>query len=174
MKTLKVLFFAVLIATTIICCKEDAPIEKDTTITTFYFIRHAEKDRSDLENENPELNQDGLGRAIRWAEIFDPIAVDEIYITDYERVAMTAAPVAIKKEIDVKYYTPEDISVTQFIKDHKGKNILIVGHSNSTPDFVNKMIGEDKYETMDEYNNSSLFIVRFIGDTPTDIHLKMD
>jgi len=163
MKTLKVLFFAVLIATTIICCKEDAPIEKDTTITTFYFIRHAEKDRSDLENENPEL-----------AEIFDPIAVDEIYITDYERVAMTAAPVAIKKEIDVKYYTPEDISVTQFIKDHKGKNILIVGHSNSTPDFVNKMIGEDKYETMDEYNNSSLFIVRFIGDTPTDIHLKMD
>ncbi len=174
MKTLKILFFVVLIATTILSCKQDIPPQKDNTVSTFYFIRHAEKDRSDLENEDPELNQDGLGRAIRWAEVFDPIALDQIYITDYERTSMTAAPTAVKKDLETKYYTPEDINVKQFFQDHKGKNVLIIGHSNSTPNFVNKMIGEDKYETLDEYDNSSLFIVRYIGDTPSEIHLKMD
>jgi len=31
----------------------------DPVISTFYFIRHAEKDRSNPENLDPELNQEG-------------------------------------------------------------------------------------------------------------------
>ncbi|MDP5093772.1 MAG: phosphoglycerate mutase, partial [Polaribacter sp.] len=31
--------------------------------TTYYLIRHAEKDRTDATNQNPNLNEDGLKRA---------------------------------------------------------------------------------------------------------------
>ena len=93
-------------------CKEDPklPMENaEDSISTYYFIRHAEKDRSDPENIDPELNQDGLGRAIRWAEVFDPVALDAIYITDFERTAMTAAPTSVKKEITPNITTPRQL-----------------------------------------------------------------
>ncbi|SMG27691.1 SixA phosphatase family protein [Arenibacter troitsensis] len=158
-------------------CKEDPklPLENaEDSISTFYFIRHAEKDRSDPENIDPELNQDGLGRAIRWAEVFDPVALDAIYITDFERTAMTAAPTSVKKEITPQYYDPKALIIEEFKNLNLGKNVLIVGHSNTTPEFVNLMLGEEKYEHMDDYDNSSLFIVRIINGKATDIRLKMD
>src|SRR5690606_31271412 len=143
-------------------------------ISTFYFIRHAEKDRTDPENPDPELNQEGLNRAIRWAEIFDPIPMDVIYSTNYERTSMTAAPTSVKKNIDIKYYDPNEVDIEEFKLINEGKNVLIVGHSNTTPEFVNKMIGFEKYDDMDDSDNSSLFIVRVIDGVPTDIRLKMD
>jgi broad specificity phosphatase PhoE len=158
-------------------CKEDPKLPLEITedsISTYYFIRHAEKDRSDPENVDPELNQDGLGRAIRWAEVFDPIALDAIYITDFERTAMTAAPTSVKKEITPQYYDPKAINIEEFKSLNLGKNVLIVGHSNTTPEFVNLMLGEEKYVQMDDYDNSSLFIVRIINGKATDIRLKMD
>ncbi|MBT8290569.1 MAG: histidine phosphatase family protein, partial [Muriicola sp.] len=55
-----------------------------------------------------------------------------------------------------------------------GNNVLVVGHSNTTPDFVNKMIGEEKYPPMDDSDNGSLFIVQQIGDMTTDIRLNFN
>ena len=158
-------------------CKDDPqpPLEiAEDIISTYYFIRHAEKDRSDPQNVDPELNQDGLGRAIRWAEVFDPIDLDAIYITDFERTAMTAAPTSIKKEITPQYYDPKVMIINEFKRQNLGKNILVIGHSNTTPEFVNQMLGEQKYPQMDDYDNSSLFIVRIINGKATDIRLKMD
>ncbi len=157
-----------------ISCKKDTKIVEDPVVSTYYFIRHAEKDRTDPDNPDPELNQDGLDRAIRWAEVFDPIDLDVIYSTNYERTSMTAAPTSVKKNIDVKYYDPNTIDVKQFKAENEGLNVLVVGHSNTTPDFVNKVINIEKYNAMDDDDNSSLFIVRIIDGIPTDIRLKMD
>ena len=38
--------------------------ESTPVISTYYLIRHSEKDRSNPENPDPELNQKGLGRAM--------------------------------------------------------------------------------------------------------------
>ena len=157
-----------------ISCKKDTKYAEDPIISTFYFIRHAEKDRTDPENPDPELNQEGLNRAIRWAEIFDPIPLDLIYSTNYERTSMTAAPTSVKKHIDIKYYDPDSIEIEQFKLENEGNNVLVVGHSNTIPEFVNRMIEIQKYEDMDDSDNSSLFIVRIIDGIPTDIRLKMD
>ena len=46
----------------------------------------------------------------------------------------------------------------------KGKTVLVVGHSNTTPVFANKILGEKKYENMDDNDNSSLYIVTISGD----------
>ncbi|WP_108422884.1 SixA phosphatase family protein [Flagellimonas amoyensis] len=174
MRTIKPLIALAILIVGSISCKKDTKIAEDPIISTFYFIRHAEKDRTDPENPDPELNQDGLNRAIRWAEVFDPIPLDVIYSTNYERTSMTAAPTSVKKNIDVKYYDPNAVNIEEFKFTNEGKNVLVVGHSNTIPAFVNRMIDMEKYEDMDDSDNGSLFIVRIIDGVPTDIRLKMD
>lgn len=156
-------------------CKEDQKVveEKESVVSTFYFIRHAEKDKSDPKNADPELNQDGLGRAIFWAEVMDPVPLDAIYTTNYARTSMTAAPTAVKKDITVQYYDPRNINVEEFKEANLGKTVLVVGHSNTTPDFVNKMIDEKKFKNMDHTDNGSLFMVRIIDGKATHIRLNI-
>lgn len=159
----------------LIACKDDsksAHLNEDPIISTFYLIRHAEKDRSNPDNKDPELTQDGLDRAIRWAEVFEPITLDAIYSTNYERTSMTAAPTSVKKDIDINYYEP-DMDIEAFMLKNEGLNVLIVGHSNTTPSMVNKLLGIEKYNQMEDDDNSSLFIVRVINGEATDIRLNM-
>ncbi len=176
MKTIKLLVLSFLL-TGILSCKEDQKVIQDFSepvVSTFYFIRHAEKDRSNSENVDPVLNQEGLGRAMQWAEVLDYVNIDAIYTTDYERTSMTATPTAVKKDIIVQFYSPGEINIEQFKADNLGRNVLVVGHSNSTPDFVNKMIGEEKYASMDDTDNASLFIVQIVDNKTTDFQLKID
>ncbi len=159
-------------------CKDDPKITGDfhseALTSTFYFIRHAEKDRSDPEDVDPELNQKGLGRAMHWAEILGDVSLDAIYTTDFERTAMTAAPTSVKNDITVQYYEPETINLEQFKADNLGKNVLVVGHSNTTPDLVNQMIGEDAYFEMDDNDNGSLFIVQMVNEHVTSQRLHFN
>ncbi|MUH35282.1 histidine phosphatase family protein [Zobellia amurskyensis] len=178
MQRIKSFYIILFISLIFASCKEDQKVTQETdtkgVVSTFYFIRHAEKDRSDPENTDPELNQRGLGRAMHWAEILKDIELDVIYTTDYERTSMTAAPTAVKKELDVKYYEPQNVNLEQFKADNLGKKVLVVGHSNTTPDFVNQMIGEDLYYEMDDSDNGSLFIVQLIDNHSTSqrIHIN--
>ncbi|EAR00395.1 SixA phosphatase family protein [Maribacter sp. HTCC2170] len=171
MKVLKTLFIFVFVLSVLSC--EDEPKIEDS-VSTFYFIRHAEKDRSDKENIDPELTQDGLGRAMHWAEIIDDVPIDAIYTTDYERTQMTAAPSAVKKNLTVQIYDPRTIDIEQFKADNLNKKVLVVGHSNTTPDFVNKMIGQEKYSQIDDHQNGSLFIVEIVNDIATDMRLNFN
>jgi len=165
----KVLVLVLVIS--ILGCKDDKKEVIDDPIadgiSTFYFIRHAEKDRSDPENSDPELSQNGLGRAMHWNKILRDAELDAIYSTDYQRTAMTAAPTSVDLDIDVQYYDPRIIDIDQFKNDNFNKNVLVVGHSNTTPNLVNKMIGEEKYEAMDDNDNGSLFIVQIVNGVAT-------
>jgi len=171
MKVLKIVLIFVLVLG-VFSCKDD-PIVEDT-VTTYYFIRHAEKDRSNPENVDPELTQKGLGRAMHWAEIMDDVAIDAIYTTDYERTQMTAAPIAVKKNLTVQIYDPGTIDIAQFKAENLNKKVVVVGHSNTTPDFVNKMIGQEKYDQIDDHQNGSLFIVELVNGIPTDMRLNFN
>lgn len=155
-------------------CEDDKPLENnnaETNISTFYLIRHAEKDRTDAEDVDPELNQAGLGRAMHWAEILNEVDLDAIYSTDFNRTSMTAAPTSVKKNIDVQYYDPRTLDAEQFKMDNLNKKVLVVGHSNTTPDFVNRLIGEEKYSQIDDNENGSLFIVQMVNGVAADTKL---
>ncbi|UCD61228.1 MAG: histidine phosphatase family protein [Flavobacteriaceae bacterium] len=176
MKIIKLLIFALLL-TGLISCKDDQKLSDayvEPAVSTYYFIRHAEKIRIDSEDVDPELSQKGLGRAMHWAEILNDVELNTIYSTDYERTTMTAAPTSVKKEITVQYYDPENIDIEQFKLDNLGKKVLVVGHSHSTPEFVNKMLGEEKYAAMDDYDNGSLFIVQVTGKNVTSNRLHFN
>tara|TARA_R110002167_G_scaffold91083_16_gene245024 strand:+ start:5018 stop:5569 length:552 start_codon:yes stop_codon:yes gene_type:complete len=151
---------------------EDIPME--TGISTYYFIRHAEKDRTDSENVDPELSQEGLGRAMHWAVILKDVKFDAIYSTDFRRTSMTAAPTSIKQNIDVEYYDPKNIDIDQFKRDNLNKTVLVVGHSNTTPEFVNNIIGMDTYTEIDDNDNGSLFLVQVVNGTATSQKLHFD
>lgn len=158
-------------------CKEDTQAintQIGPEVTTYYFIRHAEKDRTNPDNPDPELNQKGLGRAMHWAEILKDAEISAIYTTDYLRTTMTAAPAEVKYDLIRQYYDPSLLDLAKFKADNLGKNVLVVGHSNTTPDFVNKMIGEEKYPPMEDDDSGGLFIVQQIGDLTTDVRLHFN
>ena len=142
---------------------EVKPIE--TSITTYYLIRHAEKDRSDPNNSDPNLTEEGIQRAKNWATFFKNVDLDKIYSTDYNRTLQTVVFVAEQKGITVQSYDPSSLYSDDFEQTTKGETVLIVGHSNTTPQFVNAIIGEEKYIDMDDGDNSSVYVVTVTENT---------
>lgn len=156
----KILLLFVFVFSTLLSCTQEET-------TTYYLIRHAEKDRTDQTNRNPDLNESGLERAIKWADRFKDVKFDAVYSTNYNRTMQTATPTAVSKNLEIQKYYPSKMYDSIFQVDTKGKTVLVVGHSNTTPAFVNKIIREKKYEDMDDNNNANLYIVTIIGDKIT-------
>ncbi|MDT0554558.1 SixA phosphatase family protein [Patiriisocius hiemis] len=132
--------------------------------TTYYLIRHAEKDKSDAKNRDPHLTEKGMARATRWAAYFKDKNIDAVYSTPYHRTKETALPTANSLKLDIIEYNPRAMYSDSFKKATKGKNVLIVGHSNTTPQFTNLIIGKDAFPSMSEDDNSSLYIVKIVGN----------
>lgn len=143
-------------------------------VTTYYFIRHAEKVRTNPSDKNPHLNTKGLIRAKKWAEVFKNVKFDAVYSTDYNRTKQTAKPTADQNNLPVLLYNPATMYSDAFKYNTKGKKVLIVGHSNTTPAFVNKVIGSQKYPQIDDSNNANLYIVSITKDSIEDILLKVN
>lgn len=153
---------------------EEDFIETEQKTTTYYLIRHAEKDQSDKTNKNPHLTKDGLKRAENWANTLKDIKFDMVYSTDYHRTKETALPTAKANNLELSIYDPRNIDPTSFMESTKGKTVLIVGHSNTTPMFTNGLLGEKKYDIIAEDNNSNLYIVTVTKDSKTSTVLKVD
>ena len=140
------------------CSKKEESATSETT-TVYYFIRHAEKDRSDPNNKEPELTEAGIQRAKKWASIFETVHLDQIYSTDYLRTQQTVMYIATNQNVAVRSYDPKELYSENFKDLTAGEIVLIVGHSNTTPAFVNAVIGEENYPQIDDSNNGNLYIV---------------
>ncbi len=139
-------------------------------ITTYYFIRHAEKvDNS----QNPDLSEKGLKRAELWNNIFSEVDFDEIYSTDYKRTLQTASPTATTKKIEIKLYNPKTINIESFKKETLGKKVLIVGHSNTTTKFVKDIINKQSFSDIEDETFGNLYIVTIIDGIISSQLLKL-
>ena len=138
-------------------------------MTTYYLIRHAEKDRTNKANRDPNLNKKGQERVKIWTNYFENIDLDAVYSTEYKRTMQTAKTIAGNKGLEIQNYDPLKMYDAVFQKETKEKKVLIVGHSNTTPSFVNKILGEKKYKNMNDRDNSTLYIVTIKGDEKTSI-----
>ena len=154
----------------------EGPLEKqiEQKTTTYYLIRHAEKNQSDKTNRDPHLTEEGLKRAENWANTLKDVKFDMVYSTDYHRTKETAAPTAKANNVEVTFYDPRNMNPKEFMASTKGKTVLIVGHSNTTPMFANGLIGDKKYDMIAEENNSNLYIVTITKDSKTSTLLKVD
>ena len=142
--------------------------------TIYYFIRHAEKDRSSPKNRNPKLSKKGQLRALNWAYFFREIPLVAIYSTNYTRTITTAEPVAGDKNLPIIIYSPKEVDIKSFKKKNHGKLVLIVGHSNTTPEFVNAILGFEKFNKIKDNDNSSLFIIKEIKGDATIERLSIN
>jgi len=154
--------------------KKSSKSYADTELTTYYLIRHAEKDRSDSSNKNPGLTEAGMERARNWASFFDSIPLDQIYSTDYHRTQQTASFTASNQNVMVETYDPKELNSDDFKALTLGQTVLIVGHSNTTPMFVNKIIGKETYPWMDDKDNASLYKVTIQNEQAKVVVMKVD
>ena len=127
--------------------------------STFYLIRHAEKVRTNKSDRDPALNEKGIIRALNWKDYFIDKEISKIYSTNYKRTIETVKPLQEAMGLATILYSPSSIDYKDFISSNKGEIVLVVGHSNTIPNFVNELINEQVYTQIDDLNNSNLYIV---------------
>ena len=127
--------------------------------STFYLIRHAEKVRINKTDRDPSLNEKGILRALNWKDYFIDKDISKIYSTNYKRTLETVKPIEVAMGLTAILYSPSSIDYKNFISSNKGEIVLVVGHSNTIPDFVNELINDQVYSQIDDLNNSNLYIV---------------
>ena len=136
------------------------PIGIAQEVTTYYLIRHAEKVRTDKTNRDPHLTVEGQQRAQSWSNILAEVPFDKVFSTPYHRTKETAQPLAMAKNLPITLYNPRSLYDAEFQEQSKGKIVLVVGHSNTTPALANKIIGQEKYPQIDDDKNGNLYILQ--------------
>lgn len=148
--------------------------------TTIYLIRHAEKaDNSD----NPELSEAGKERTKKWGAYFENKNISTYYTTAFKRTILTASLTAsymsalpepgTSRETRFMTYDPNDFSLKKIVEENKGKNILVVGHSNTVPKYINDLLGKKTYPDISENDYGNLYIIKITGDKITHELVKM-
>lgn len=141
--------------------------------TTVIFVRHAEKAK--IPADNPGLSEAGKQRAAELARQLvdaDVVAgINVVYSTSYRRTEETVQPVATALNLPI---TPYDASNTETIMDeivreHKGKIVLVVGHSNTLPALIGNMGASKNVPEINEneYDNIYVVSVPWFGKTKT-------
>lgn len=144
----------------------DIPEGQNPQNTTYYFLRHAEKDTSNPQEKDPHLTDEGIRRANYMATYFADKDLDLFYSTDYSRTIQTLIPIVHKFKGTIQSYDAqkETLFTEAFWKKTYGKNVIVVGHSNTNPKFVNEIISEEKYQDLDESNYDVFFKVEVEKD----------
>lgn len=117
--------------------------QESDEIFTIYLVRHAEKELSADKPKDPSLTACGEQRAESLATFFEAIDFETIYSTEYLRTKSTAQPVAQMKKKELQYYDPRNLDDFAKILLNNKQDVLVVGHSNTTPVLAGLLVGED-------------------------------
>ena len=121
--------------------------------TTIYLVRHSEKNVKEGVKD-PGLTQIGLFRAQNIAKLLSSAGVTQIFSTDTKRTMQTAQPLADYQGIGISHYDPSKLE--EFAQELKQtqETILVVGHSNTTPQLTQFLSNQDINAIEDdEYDN---------------------
>ena len=141
--------------------------------TTIIFIRYAEK--AAMPEADPGLSDAGVRRVTELTRQLvdaDVVAgIDAIYATPFLRSQETARPVADELDLPINTYDAADTELVleTILKNHKGKIILVVGHSNTVPQLIYNLGASKKVPPIheDEYDNIYIVSIPWFGKTKT-------
>ena len=106
--------------------------------TNLYFVRHAEKEAG----TDPVLTTNGNKRAGDLMRALKNKNIKRIYVTQFKRTQMTADSMRLQLGIDTIHYNADENGIDLFNKivayGDFNKSILIIGHSNTVPDYIKK------------------------------------
>jgi len=151
----------------------DFSFGQENEVTKIFLLRHTET--IDDGTRDPELSEKGIERAKKWVAVLRNEKIDKVYSTDLKRTQSLARIIANSQDVEKINSYERDMDVKRFLKEIKGKTIVVTGHSNTTPFFVNKIIREEKYQQIEDADYRSLFIVTcFSKEKATAILLKVN
>jgi 2,3-bisphosphoglycerate-dependent phosphoglycerate mutase len=94
---------------------------------------------------------------------------DHFYSTDYTRTKQTVTPWANAAGKETEIYDADQLAAfAEKLKTLKGKTIVVVGHSNTTPQLANLLLGRGKYATLNDAEYSKIWIITIEENTATD------
>lgn len=128
---------------------------------TVYLTRHYEK----APGQDPALTERGKARAHALAEYLSDKKIEKVYSTNYQRTLQTGEPVAKQNAIEVIRYAPDELQAMAKIARKSQQNILIVGHSNTTPELISQLGGPNV--TISESDYGTLYEITF-SDSESD------
>ena len=148
---------------------QNAFSQEKKEITKIFLVRHAEKQKD--QGKNPALTDQGIKRSQALEKLLTKVDFSAIYSTDFKRTRDTAKPLATSKGINIELYNPMDSRnfLDGILSKHKGKNIFVVGHSNTIPLLVNTLLGEEKFSSLRDDEYSNLFIVTIVHGTDSEV-----
>ena len=157
MKKLIFIFFIVLIG------QQNVHAQKALRV---WIVRHAEKLTIDPKDKDPELSEEGKLRASALLKELKGEKIDSIFATDYKRTKLTGFPLADKIGISIRTYDPAQIKTLtkQWKENAKGKNILIIGHSNTVLEIIEAFGGQKPVKELTDDDYDHLFILTVKGD----------
>ncbi|HEX2833828.1 MAG TPA: histidine phosphatase family protein [Thermoanaerobaculia bacterium] len=135
--------------------------EEPSPVTTVILVRHAEKDLTVAQDDNTPLSKEGAERAQRLKRMLIDSGVSVIYTTKTTRTRTTAGPLAEALHLEAKELEKTDTPamIADKIRAHKGATLLVVGHSNTTPNIM-KALGIANAPSIDDKTEfDNLFIV---------------
>lgn len=141
--------------------------------TTIIFVRHAEKDLA--AGDDPGLSDAGRRRVAELTRQLvdaDVVAgIDAIYATPFKRSQETAQPVAEALDLTINEYDSADRETVleTILKSHKGKIVLVVGHSDTLPELIANLGASKNVPPIDEmeYDNIYIISIPWFGKTKT-------
>ncbi|ARN76988.1 phosphoglycerate mutase [Nonlabens spongiae] len=155
---MKYFLYLLIVLSTIACGnsqENDQKENKESDLTTFYFLRHAEKQAGN----DPELNEKGEKRAEQWVEYFFLKDVDHVMSSDFKRTKATAAPLAQSKKLDVETYDVRSLDGDQLLEKYRGKTVVLFGHSNTIGTYANQLQNDEKFDDLNESDYDHFYMV---------------
>jgi broad specificity phosphatase PhoE len=152
-----------------------AAAEKPPLVTTVILVRHAEKDSEQMTGD-PPLSAAGETRAKELARVLADVDVAAVYTTPYRRTEQTVAPLATAlglKPVVIRSGKTYAADVAASIRtDCLGKTVVVVGHSNTTPE-VMRQLGVVDPPAIPDSQYDDLFVVTMRdGTAPTLLKLR--
>lgn len=129
-----------------------------------YLVRHAEKETAPT-LKDPPLTSAGQSRALALAAKLAQTPLSIVYTTRYARTQATAQPVVTARHLPLQEYdakVPEAL-LAKLMSAHCGKQVLIIGHSNTVPDLLTRL-GAQQAPSIPETQYGDFFHLHYTGE----------
>jgi broad specificity phosphatase PhoE len=134
-------------------------------VTTVVIVRHAEKDVTG--GTDPPLSVAGTARAAALSHVVESVGVEVIFATEFQRTQASVAPTAAYLGITATVLSKADVEglVRSITSEHKGKTVLVAGHSDSVPAIL-QALGISAPPAIAEGVFDNLFVVHVLNSYP--------
>jgi len=129
--------------------------------TDIWIVRHAEKEKANPEEKDPDLSVEGEERAGALAVYLKKENIDVAFTTPYKRTRQTIDSLVIPKVIS---YTEIPAMIELIKKSYLGKKIIIAGHSNTVMQIIEALGGKKPKDELTEDDYDYIFHLTLKGD----------